>query len=37
MTPREKELTRHLEQCLQALKVSRSENALLSLKIDLLV
>jgi transposase len=37
MTPREKELTRQLEQCLQALEESRRENALLRQKIDLLV
>jgi transposase len=37
MTPREAELTRQLEQCLQALKESRRENALLRQKIDLLV
>ena len=37
MTPREKELTRQLEQCQQALTESRRENALLRQKIDLLV
>src|SRR5882724_8291462 len=37
MTPREQELTRQLEQCLEALKESRRENALLRQKIDLLV
>src|ERR1700689_1524721 len=37
MTPREKELTRQLEQCQQALLESRRENALLRQKIDLLV
>jgi transposase len=37
MTPREAELTRQLEQCLQALNESRIENALLRQKIDLLV
>jgi transposase len=37
MTPREQELTRQLEQCLQALNESRRENALLRQKIDLLV
>src|SRR5512135_1591240 len=37
MTPREQELTRQLEQCLEALNESRRENALLRQKIDLLV
>ena len=37
MTPREKELTRQLEQCQQALAESHRENALLRQKIDLLV
>ena len=37
MTPREQELTRQLEQCLEALDESRRENALLRQKIDLLV
>ena len=37
MTLREQELTRQLEQCLQALNESRRENALLRQKIDLLV
>jgi transposase len=37
MTPREKERTRQLEQCQQALAESRRENALLRQKIDLLV
>src|SRR5580704_19542746 len=37
MTPREKELTTQLEQCLEALNESRRENALLRQKIDLLV
>jgi transposase len=37
MTLREKELTRQLEQCQQALAESRRENALLRQKVDLLV
>jgi transposase len=37
MTPREKELSRQLEQCQQALAESRRENALLRQKVDLLV
>jgi transposase len=37
MTPREQELTRKLEQCLEALTQSRRENELLRQKIDLLV
>jgi transposase len=37
MTPREIELTRQLEQCLEALNAARTENALLRQKIDLLV
>jgi len=37
MTPREAELTRQLEQCLQALEASRRENVLLRQKVDLLV
>jgi transposase len=37
MTLREQELTRQLEQCLEALNESRRENALLRQKIDLLV
>jgi transposase len=37
MTLREQELTRQLEQCLQALNESRRENTLLRQKIDLLV
>jgi transposase len=37
MTPREQELSRQLEQCLEALNESRRENALLRQKIDLLV
>jgi hypothetical protein len=37
MTTREKELTRLLEQCQQALAESRRENVLLRQKIDLLV
>jgi transposase len=37
MTTREAELTRQLEQCLEALQESRRENALLRQKIDLLV
>lgn len=37
MTPREAELSRKLEQCLEALEQSRRENELLRQKIDLLV
>jgi transposase len=37
MTPRETELTRQLEQCLQALAAVQQENLLLRQKIDLLV
>ena len=37
VTPREKELSRQLEQCQQALAESRRENALLRQKVDLLV
>ncbi len=37
MTPREKELSRQLEQCQQALAESHRENALLRQKVDLLV
>jgi transposase len=37
MTPREKELSRQLEQCQQALTELRRENALLRQKVDLLV
>jgi transposase len=37
MTPRESELARQLEECQEALKQSRQENALLRQKIDLLV
>jgi transposase len=37
MTPREAELSRKLEQCLEALEQSRRENELLRQKVDLLV
>ena len=37
MTPREAELSRKLEQCLEALEQSRRENELLRQKLDLLV
>lgn len=37
MTPREQDLARQLEECLQALKDSRRENELLRQKIDLLI
>jgi len=37
MTPREEDLARQLEECLQALKESRRENELLRQKIDLLI
>lgn len=37
MTPREQDLARQLEECLEALKQSRRENELLRQKIDLLI